>query len=279
MRLLISTALAASLAITLPACKQQPAGDANNAAATAEAGDVSALNGTWKVDLASLKFGGKPDNFSVKDGTYSCTTCIPALNVPADGQFHPVTGSPYYDSIAIKVVDDRTIEIRRRKGEKEVTVITQQVSADGKTLTGTFKDMTTPGQTIEGKGTGTRVGEPVAGAHAISGQWQDDKIGEYSEGALDFVYKVDGDTVTSTSQGQTYVAKLGGPAVAIQNDPGGTMVRIERDGSGIKETYTRDGKEVGLATVKPAADGQSITYSSTDPRDGSTVSFTANKKS
>jgi len=278
MKLLISTALAAALAVTLPACKQQPAAG-NEAAAGEEAASLDALNGTWKVDLASLKFGGKPDQYSLKDGSYSCATCIPPLNVPADGQFHAVTGSPYYDSIAIKVVDDRTIEIRRRKGEREVTQITQQVSADGKTLNATFKDMTTPGQTIDGKGTSTRVGEAVAGAHAISGQWQDDKIGEYSEGALDIIYKVEGDTVTSTSQGQTYVATLGGPAVALQNDPGGTMVKIERAGSGIKETYTRDGKEVGVGTVTPSADGRSASYTSTDPRDGSTVSFTANKKS
>jgi hypothetical protein len=278
MRLLISTALAASLAVTVPACKQQPTAG-NAAAAGEEAAALVALNGTWMVDLASLKFGGKPDEYSLKGGSYGCATCIPPINVPADGQFHAVSGSPYYDSISIKVVDDRTIEMRRRKGEREVSQVTQQVSADGKTLTSTFKDMTTPGQIIDGKGTSTRVGAPVAGAHAISGQWQDDKIGEYSEGALDLVYKVEGDTVTSTSQGQTYVAKIGGPAVAVQNDPGGTMVKVERAGNGIKETYTRDGKDVGVGTLTPSADGRSVSYSSTDPRDGSTVSFTASKKS
>lgn len=278
MKLLLSTALTAALAVTLPACKQQPAAG-NETAAGEEAASLDALNGTWKVDLASLKFGGKPNEYSLKDGAYSCASCIPPVNVPADGQFHAVTGSPYYDSISVKVVDDRTIEIRRRKGEREVGQITQQVSADGKTLTGTFKTMTTPGQTIEGKGTATRVGEPVAGAHAVSGQWQDDKLGEYSEGALDIAYKVEGDTVTSTSQGQTYVATLGGPAVALQNDPGGTTVKVERAGGGIKETYVRDGKEVGVGTITPSADGRSLSYASSDPRDGSTVSFTANKKS
>jgi hypothetical protein len=76
--------LAAALAVTLPGCKQQPAAG-NEAAASAEAADLSALNGTYRVDLASLKFGGKPDEYGLKDGTYSCATCIPALSVAAGG--------------------------------------------------------------------------------------------------------------------------------------------------------------------------------------------------
>jgi hypothetical protein len=279
MRYLISTAIAAALIVTLPACKQQPAAEQNQADATADAASVAALNGTWKVDLASLKFGGKPDEVLVKDGSYNCATCIPPLTVAADGQFHAVTDRPYFDSMSVKVVDDKTIEIHRKMGDKEVSSLIEQVSADGNTLTYKFKDMTTPdAPTVEGSSTATRVGPAPAGAHAVSGQWQTDKIGDYSEAALDIVFQVDGDTVTSTSQGQTYVATLGGPAVAIKGDTGGTTVKVERAGHGIKETYSRGGKDVGIASITPNADGKSFSYSSTDPRDGATVSFTANKK-
>ena len=277
MKILFTTAMAAALAVTLPACNQQPAA-ADEAVETAAA-SLAALTGTWTVDLASLKFGGKPDEFGVNGGSYSCASFIPPLTVAADGQFHPVADQPYYDSMSVKVVDDQTVEIRRKKGDREVSVATNQVSADGKTLTTRFNNMTTPGAPYEGVSTSTRVGPAPAGAHATSGQWKADKIGEYSEEALDMSFDVNGDTVTSTWQGQTYVAKLGGPAVAIDGDTGGTTVKVEQDGDGLKETYIRDGKEVGIATITPSPDGATFSYNSSDPRDGTTTAFSASKKS
>jgi len=275
MKLLFSTAIAAALIAALPACSQQPAG--NEAAATEAAASLDALNGTFKVDLASLKFGGPPDEFALQGGSYSCASCTPPLTLVADGEFHAVADRPYFDSMSVKDVDDKTVEIRRQKAGKDVSSTVITVSEDGNSLTYKFKDMTTPGQTVEGTTTARRVGPATAGAHAMSGQWKTDKIGDYSEDALNMVFQVAGDTVTSTSQGQTYTATLGGPAVAIQNDPGGTTVKVERAGGGIKETYMRGGKDVGIATITPSADGKSLSYSGSDPRDGRTTQFTANK--
>ncbi len=274
MKLLLSTALAAALVLALPACQQQ---GESEAPAEAAAASLDALNGTWKVDLASLKFGGKPSEYLLKDGTWDCSSCIPPLTTAADGQFHAVADRPYFDSMSVAVVDDRTIDIHRKQGDKEASSANLQVSEDGNTLTTKFKDMTAP-TTVEGSTTYSRVGPAPAGAHATSGQWQPNKVGEFTEEGLDISWQISGDTVTSSSQGQSYTATLGGPAVAMQNDPGGTMVKVERAGNGIKETYSRDGKDVGIATITPSADGQSIGYSSTDPRDGSTTDFTANKK-
>lgn len=276
MKILITTAMAAALAVTLPACNQQPA--ATDEAAETAAASLAALSGTWTADLASLKFGGKPDEFGVADGSYSCASCIPPLTVAADGQFHPVTDQPYYDSMAVKVVDDQTVEIRRKQGDREVSVVTSQVSADGKTLTTRFSNTATASAPVKGVSTATRVGPVPAGAHATSGQWQADKVGEYTEEALDMSFQIDGDTVTSTSQGQTYVATLGGPAVAIEGDTGGTMVKVEQDGSSLKETYIRDGKDVGIVIITPSPDGTTFSYSGSDPRDGTTTTYTANKK-
>jgi hypothetical protein len=275
--MLISTAIAAALAVSLPACKQQPAG---NEAASAEAASLEALNGTWKVDLASLKFEQKPNETLLKDGNYSCPTCLPPLTAVADGAYHPVADRPYYDSLQIKAVDDRTVEFHRKKGDKEVSSTVLQVSEDGNTMTAKFVDATTPNSPpIEGTSTSTRAGPAPAGAHAISGKWMPDKFADYSEQALDISYTVSGNTVSQTSQGQSWTAELGGPAVAIQNDPGGTMVAVAREGgNGLKETYTRDGKEVAVTSIVPSADGKSFAFTNFDPRDQSKVTWTANKK-
>ena len=280
MKLLTCTAIAAAMMLTVPGCRQTETtgNDTAASAPTEAAGDLSALNGTWKVDLASLKFEGKPDTFELKDGKYSCSTCIPPLTAVADGQFHPVADRPYYDSLSIKVVDDRTVEFRRKKGDKDVSNSTSQVSEDGNVLTTKFHDATTPNSPIDGTATAKRAGPAAAGAHAISGQWNPDRIGDYSEEALNMTYEIAGNTVKQSSQGQGYTAEIGGPAVAVDNDPGKTMVAVAREGAnGLKETYTRDGKEVGVATVVPNADGKSFSFTNTDPRDGSKVSFTSNK--
>ena len=271
--------MALAIMLTLPACDQQSAGT-EGAAAEAAAGSLDALNGTWKVDLASLKFEQKPDEFMLKDGTYNCSTCIPPLTAAADGQFHPVTDRPYYDSLSIKVVDDRTVEFHRKKGDKEVSSNIMEVSEDGNALTNKFHDATTPNSPpIDGTFKANRAGPAPAGAHAISGQWTPDRIGDYTEEMLDITFRIDGNTVTQTNQGQTYTAEIGGPAVAIQNDPGGTMVAVTREGAnGLRQTYTRDGKEVAVTTVVPGADGKSFAFTNVDPRDQSKVSWVATKK-
>lgn len=275
----ISTALAAVLVLTLPACEQRAA-DGDAVGTEAAAGSLEALSGAWKVDLASLKFEGKPDEYLLKDGSYSCASCIPPLTVAADGQMHPVTDRPYYDNTSITAVDDKTVDIRRQKGGKEVSSLLMTVSADGNVLTSKFKDMTTPGQTIEGTSTAQRAGPAPAGAHAISGQWKTDKVGDYTEEALNVTLQVAGNSVTLTSQGQTYTAELGGPAVAVQGDTGGTMIKVAREGANaLRETTIRDGKEIGYGIFTPSADGKSVSYTYTDSRDGSKVIWTGSKRS
>lgn len=279
MKMFTSTAIAATLALTLSACNRQDAPAGNEAAA--EAATADALNGTWKADLASLKFEGKPDDYLLQGGTYTCSTCIPPLTVAADGAFHAVADRPYYDSMSVKAADARTIEIHRRKEGKEVSSATLTVSEDGNVLTTKFTDATTPNSPpVVGTQTAKRAGPAPAGAHAASGQWTPDRVGEYSEEALNTTYAVDGNKVTSTSQGQTWTAQIGGPAVPIKGDIGGTTVTVTREGTnGLRETYTRGGKEVGIVTVVPNADGKSFTFTNTDPRDGSKTSWTATKTS
>lgn len=272
-------AVAAAMTLTLAACNRSDTAATDNPASETAPVDLAALNGVWEADLGSVKYEGKPDEFLLQGGTYKCNTCIPPLTLAADGQFHAVADRPYYDSMSARIVDDRTVEFRRRKGDREVGHNTIQVSADGKSLTNKFHDATTPGSEYDGASTLRRAGAAPAGAHAISGQWTLDKVGEYTPEALRTSYQIDGNKVTSTVQGQTYAAEIDGPAVAVQNDPGKTTVAVTREGAGLKETYTRDGKQVAISTIVPSADGQSASITSIDPRDGSKVSWTAKKRS
>jgi hypothetical protein len=276
MKMMTCTAVAAALVLTVPACNQQERSDAP---AATEASTADAISGTWKADLASVTFEGRPDEYLLQGETYSCNTCIPPLSVAADGQYHAVADRPYYDSMMIKVVDNRTVEMRRRKGGREVSSSTIQVSEDGNTLSVQFTDATTPNAPpVQGTSTAKRAGPAPAGAHAISGQWNPDRVQDYSEDALNVTYRVDGNQVTMNSQGQSYTAEIGGPAVPIQGDIGGTTVAVTREGTnGLRETLMRDGQQVGIMTIVPGPDGRSSTFTSTDPRNGSKTTWVGNK--
>lgn len=130
----------------------------------------SALDGTWKVDVNKAEFPKKPDVYLLQNGMYQCKTCVPPVDIKADGQDQKVTGHPHYDMAAIKVVNDHQIEETDKKGGKTVATSTMTVSPDGNTLTFEFTDSSnTNGAPVTGKGEATRVAKGPAGANAISG--------------------------------------------------------------------------------------------------------------
>src|SRR5579872_5617672 len=96
----------------------------------------NAFVGTWKADVNhNFELPKKPSEYLLTGGVYHCKTCVPPFSVPADGQDHPVSGHPYFDTAAIKVVDDSTVQETEKKGGKTVITATHQVSADGNTAT------------------------------------------------------------------------------------------------------------------------------------------------
>src|SRR5271156_2400104 len=87
----------------------------------------SAFDGTWKVDMSKVDFPKKPDVFVLQGGMYECKTCTPPYKIKADGMDQPVAGHPYFDSVAIKVVNDRQIDETDKKGGKTVATSTTTV--------------------------------------------------------------------------------------------------------------------------------------------------------
>ena len=49
--------------------------------------EASALDGTWKQDMKTAKFAGKPYILSVQDGIFECN-CVPPQKFAADGKPH-----------------------------------------------------------------------------------------------------------------------------------------------------------------------------------------------
>lgn len=241
----------------------------------------SAFDGTWKVDLNKAQLPKKPDVFLLQDGMYHCKTCVPPIDIKADGQDQKVTGHPYYDTMSIKVVDDRTIEETDKKDGKTVTTSKTTVSSDGSTLTFEFTDRSaTNADPVTGKGEATRVAKGPAGSHAISGSWRTTKLESFSDNGLTVTYKVEGDSLTMTNPtGQTYAAKLDGTDAPYKGDPGTTSVSVKRLGKNtMEESDKRDGKVISVARMTVAADGKTMTIAVNDKLHGTTSQFVAEKQ-
>jgi len=241
----------------------------------------SAFDGTWKIDLNKVQMPKKPDVFVLQNAMYQCKTCVPPIEVKADGQDHKVTGHPYYDTISIKVVDDRTIEETDKKDGKTVTTSKTAVSPDGNAATFEFNDSSnTNADPVTGKGEITRVAKGPAGSHAISGSWRTSKFENVSNNGITFTYKIEGDSLSMTSPtGQSYTAKLDGTDAPYKGDPGTNGVSVKRMGKNtIEETDKRDGKAISVARLTVAPDGKTMTIAINDKLHGTTSQFVAEKQ-
>jgi hypothetical protein len=274
-------ALAATSLLALAGCKQSAtSGNAANAGSNAAASTGAAsIDGTWKADINSVQFDTRPDEMVLQGGTFTCKSCTPSYSVAADGAFHPVS-LPYADSDSVKVNDARTITETSKKGGKQVGETTYSVSPDGNTLTIKFTDTSAPGSAAKGEVTETRVGPAPAGAHATSGQWKPTKLANFNDAALTFTVNVNGDTYQSSSpDGTSYEAKIGGGDVPVKGDIAGTTVSVTKLGdNSYKVTRKRNGKVVGDTTYTVGADGK-MTGVGHNAESGSTTKWVATKQS
>jgi hypothetical protein len=118
--------------------------------------------GTWKLNLAKSKYSvGAP-----KSATLVVTAAGKGFKVSAnavladgasrkieytsmyDGMDAAVTGSPDYDTVAIKKTAEGSSGERKKAG-KVVQTFTRNVSADGKTMTTTTKGTNAAGQKVD----------------------------------------------------------------------------------------------------------------------------------
>ena len=232
--------------------------------------------------MKTAQYSSKPEVFVLNDGVYECSSCVPPVKVKADGIDHKVAGHPYYDSVAVKVVDAHTIQETDKKAGKTVTTSTNTVAPDSKTMTFEFTDSSnTNAAPVTGKGVETRNGAmPPAGAHAISGSWRITSFSGYSDNGLTTTYEVSGDSLSMSSPtGQKYTAKLDGTPAPMTGDPGVTTVSVKKLADNeIVETDMRGAKTIGKSTMTVAKDGKTMHVVYDNVLQGSTMSFTNDKQ-
>jgi len=241
----------------------------------------SVFDGTWKGDIAASQLSTKPSVFAITKGRYTCSTCKPVLDVLADGAFHPVAGNPYYDEMSVTIVDPVTIKRAGRKGGKPAGSSTVTVSADGKTLSNAFTDMTAAnGVPVTGTDRSERVAAGPAGSHATSGSWRATNSGDISDSGLTFAMAVEGKSVKySSPTGVTYTATIGGPAAPVTGDPGWTSATVTQPSPNtLVETDFHDGKTLAIYTMTVSPDGKTMTTKVDDIKYGKKSTLIATKQ-
>ena len=105
--------------------------------------------GTWKLNEAKSKLSpGTPKNTTVVYMTAGDSVMVMVDGIGSDGKpthnewtgkydgkDYPVTGDPNSDIRSLKRIDDRTLELTVKKGDKVTTTGRIVVSADGKSRT------------------------------------------------------------------------------------------------------------------------------------------------
>jgi hypothetical protein len=133
-------------------------------AAGAAAAPPDLTNGTWKLNVAESKFSPGPAprsqtrTYKETDGTVALTfTQVSASGRETtggsiyryDGKDYAFTGSTLYDTIAVRIVDDHTVESMQKKSGMMIGTTTRTVSADGKRMTIAAKGISESGTPYE----------------------------------------------------------------------------------------------------------------------------------
>lgn len=240
-----------------------------------------AFNGTWKMDPASVhQSGGKAMMISLKNGVYSDNS-TPPVSIKADGQDHAVTGHPRFDMIAVKVINDHTIQSTEKKDGKTVWSGTFTAADDGKTATGDSTMYNDGSATMTSKVKFDRIGKSAGGSNAAEGSWRMSGVMSASGDELTGTYQVDGDKIDYKSgSGTSYTATLGGKAVPVMdNGKSDGTVSVKRMGNNsLRETYYTDGKVRMTSTMTVSADGKMMKSSNHYAKTGATTTMEAAKQ-
>jgi hypothetical protein len=242
----------------------------------------SPFDGTWVAKLDSVQFPKRPERYSLQNGTYECSTCIPRIKVKADGKNYPVAGSPYFSTIAVQIISDHSIQITEKQADRTVYSETDTVSSEGKDLVQRITDSAAAnGEPVTTVETYKRVSQGPAGSGPISGSWQAEKVEASSDNGVSVTYHSIPDGLqASNPSGEGYSAKFDGRDYPIQGEPAHNTVSLKRiNPNTIVETDKQDGAVHYKLRMAVSRDGRLMKVTETDNERGSQITYIMEKRS
>jgi len=239
----------------------------------------SRFDGTWEMKMDTLQFSGPPEEYVIKDKMYHCVSCIPKVDVEGDGADHKIAGhEAYYDTIAVKIVDNNTVDFTFKKDGKPAALSSETVSRDGQTMSEKFSNSMADTEHVVGTATFTRVSPGPLHAHALSGQWQMNTVRNSTTAGTLTTFESSPGGLKIYDGNETCAAKFDGNDYPIGKSGHATIALKLIDESTIEETDKRDGKVMTVARMTVAKDGKTMRVESSDMQRGAKMTYTAAKR-
>jgi hypothetical protein len=228
----------------------------------------SPFDGTWVIDSSTTQLPQKPAAYLLAKGMFRWG----GMEIKADGNDQKVSETGYWDTVSVRIVDDRTVEIISKKAGKTMFTEVDTVSPDGGTLTQVVKD-TTEAQAVTIETFSKRVERRPADSHALSGSWQAYKTNRSKNGST-IKYRCTAEGFSAeTPLGEKFDAKFDGKDYLVEDDPAHSMVSVKLlNPNTVEQTNKRGGKVVSVLRLTVAPDGETIHAAYEDKEANTTTS-------
>lgn len=246
---------------------------------TAPAYAVSPFDGVWIWDAAATQLPSEPDVYRLKNDRFMCQSCPTPYEVPADGQAHPVTSQPTFDTVAVVVENAETVRLSFGKaGRRTAQTLFTINRHDGGLLTEST-DFSAEMPLVT-RIVSERAGNWEKDDHALSGAWRRIKIESASDSATTVRLKMTERGIAfSDPTGFAYRARFDGKDYPVQGIGPGRMVSVRRlNSNSFEETQKQDGKVISVILLTVAPNGRTANYVFNDLAEGVTSRGTLHKQ-
>jgi len=238
----------------------------------------SPFDGTWIINSDAAQLPEKPQVYLLAEGAFRCSTCVPKIEIEANGRDQKVAGSSYFDTESVRVVDAYTVVFIAKKDGKTMFKEVDTISPDGTTLTQTVTD-TTESQPVTIETLSRRIANGATDSHALSGSWRAYKVHRSKNGAT-IKYRCTKEGFSAeTPLGERFDAKFDGKDYPVQDDPGHTTVSVKLlSATSVELTSRRNGKVVGVLRLSVAPGGETIHVVFEDKESDTTSAYKMHKQ-
>src|SRR5436305_5580828 len=228
--------------------------------------------------MDTLRFSGTPEDYLITNGMYRCLSCSPPVDVKADGTDQAVAGHEiYYDTIAIRILDGRSVEFTFKKQGRPVALSKETVSPDGKTMLEEFQNLGGK-ESVSGRAGFMRVGQKPTGSHALSGKWQMRSIRNDTQAGTLTTYRSVPNGLRISDGRESFEAKFDGKDYPLGRDWLTTVSLALVDENTLEETDKHQGEIMTVSRMTVSKDGKTMRVESMDKQRGTTMTYTAEKR-
>jgi hypothetical protein len=175
------------------------------------------------------------------------------------GHGTPVPGNPGFNQVELRRIDKRQAEVKEKKDGALVATVREKLSKDGNELTITTASAGHADQIT----VWTRSGGAKVGRDLLAGEWTQDLSKTRLRQGLAIKIESDGSGAVRFTGEFSYTARFDGKQYDLKNSRNDTVTLALVDPHTVASVYRRDNQVSQEDKWAVAADGQSMTLSTT----------------